>query len=164
MCSYYKVWRHMLQRCYDKKYQIKNHTYLNCTVCDEWLTFSSFKAWMEKQEWKGKELDKDLLNLGNRQYSPDSCIFLDKRVNSFLLDCAKARGEHKIGVSFCKASRKFRSQCRNPFTKKEEYLGLFTSEELAHSAWKSRKHEIACQLAETQRDERVAAALRSRYI
>lgn len=61
-CPYYKVWANMLQRCYNKKEQERYPNYAGCTVCDEWLTFSTFKSWMERQDWRGKHLDKDISN------------------------------------------------------------------------------------------------------
>ena len=57
-CMYYEKWIKMLQRCYSKSYQEKHPSYKGCSVCEEWLTFSNFKAWMETQDWKGKSLDK----------------------------------------------------------------------------------------------------------
>ena len=38
-----------------------------------------------------------------------------------------------------------------------------TSEYEAHEAWKARKHEHACKLADIQSDVRVAKVLRTRY-
>ena len=58
---------------------------------------------------------------------------------------------------------KFKSQCRNPFTKKGEHLGYFDCEEEAHQVWLKRKLELAHLLAAEQTDERVAKALIARY-
>ena len=35
----YNIWRHMLQRCYDPKYQERYPTYKGCKVEDKWLNF-----------------------------------------------------------------------------------------------------------------------------
>ena len=83
--------------------------------------------------------------------------------NKFLLDSAASRGEWPVGVHWKERNKKFQSMCCNPFTKKYEYLGLFTCPNQAHEAWKARKYELACQLADLQTDERVAEALRVRY-
>ena len=66
LCSIYSRWQGMLERCYSKKYQVLSKTYSECTVCEEWLTFSNFKTWMEQQDWKGKQLDKDIIKKGNK--------------------------------------------------------------------------------------------------
>lgn len=163
-CRFYRTWESMLNRCYSAKYQAKQPTYIGCYVCDEWLTFSNFKKWMEQQDWQGKELDKDLLFVGNKIYSPDTCVFVDKKTNSFANDHGAARGEWPIGVSFHKHVGKFSAQCGNQITEKREHLGYFTCPNEAHKAWKKRKHELACQLADLQNDERVADALRTRYL
>ena len=162
-CPYYITWISMLLRCYDHKYQERHPTYKGCSVCPEWISFMNFRKWMMKQDWEGKQLDKDLLVRGNKVYSPETCIFVDRITNTFTLDCGRSRGNYLVGVHFHKPTGKFIAQCCNPFTKEQEYLGLFTCEHQAHLAWKARKHELACQLAELQTDPRVAAALRTRY-
>ena len=163
-CPIYLRWAKMLERAYDNKHKERHPTYNGCTVCDEWLTFSSFHSWLTKQDWQGKEIDKDILFLGNKVYSPDTCVLVSQDTNKFLLDCISRRGKYAIGVYFNKTKNKFRSQCKNNFTKKNESLGYFASEKEAHLSWKKRKHELACQLADLQTDERVAAALRVRYL
>lgn len=162
MCPYYKTWVNMLKRC-SEKWQERNQTYKGCSASTEWLTFSNFRNWMEKQEWEDLQLDKDLLVEGNKIYSADTCVFVTPMVNSFTLDCRAARGEWLIGVCWNKEKEKFQANCRNPFTGKNENLGRFTCELQAHKAWKARKHELACQLADIQADQRVAEALRIRY-
>lgn len=162
-CPYYNTWAHMLERCYSAKYQERKPTYIGCTVSDDWLTFSSFRSWMEKQQWEGLQLDKDLLFEGNKIYSADNCVFVTPMVNSFTIDCRAARGEWLLGVDLHKQTEKFRANCHNPFTKKLEYLGLFTTEMEAHQAWLKRKLELAHELAAIQTDERIAKALISRY-
>lgn len=162
-CRYYGVWNDMLKRVYSDKYKQKRPTYKDVTVCEEWHSFMCFRSWMMTQDWEGKQLDKDILVLGNKVYSPNVCVFVDGIVNSFMTDCAATRGEWPIGVSWYERYQKFKSQCGNPFTKKQENLGYFACSQEAHHAWKKRKHELACQLADIQTDQRVADALRARY-
>ena len=81
MCPAYSAWHSMIERCYSEKYHDKKPTYKECYVCDEWLYFLKFKSWMEKQDYKGKELDKDILIQGNKVYSPETRIFVDKTIN-----------------------------------------------------------------------------------
>ena len=163
ICAYYQAWTSMLMRCYSAKHQERYPTYVGCTVSDEWLTFRVFKAWMEKQQWEGNQLDKDLLIEGNKVYSPATCVFVSPVVNTFTVDRGNDRGEWLIGVDWHKPTGKFRSRCSNPFTKKREHLGCFTCEVEAHNAWAKRKLELAKELAAVQTDERVAKALIDRY-
>lgn len=162
-CPYYKAWKNMLERCYSAKTQERQPAYRGCTVSEDWLTFSNFKAWMEKQDWQSKHLDKDLLFEGNKVYGAETCVFVTPTVNTFTVDCRAARGEWLIGVDWHKPLEKFRARCRNPFTKKLEHLGLFTCEQQAHETWMKRKLELAHELAAIQADPRVAKALIDRY-
>lgn len=163
-CPYYQAWKDMLRRCYYTKAQERNPTYIGCTVAKEWHTFSNFKSWMEKQDWEGRQLDKDLLFEGNKIYSAETCVFVMQMVNKFTTDSGASRGEWLVGVDWNKQSEKFRAHCRNPFTNKKEYLGLFTNELQAHQAWRKRKLELAHELAAIQTDPRVAKALIERYL
>ena len=156
----------MLKRCYSSDFHNRRPTYKDCEVCEEWKYFMNFKKWMEKQDWEGKQLDKDFLFKGNRVYSPETCVFIPNIINSFTMDCGANRGKYMIGVYWSEDKGKFRSCCRNPFTGKTEFLGYFNNELEAHLTWKKRKHELACQLADSEHvtDERVADALRKWYI
>ena len=163
ICPYYRAWSDMLKRCYSVKFQEKRPTYKNCSVSKNWLTFSTFKSWMEMQDFKEKELDKDLLFEGNKVYSAETCAFVTRSLNMFTTDRGLERGEWLIGVYWHKAAGKFKSTCSNPFTKKLEHLGLFTCEQEAHKAWLKRKLELAHLLAAEQSDPRVSKALIDRY-
>lgn len=162
-CTYYQAWRAMLERCYYTKKHEHNPTYKGCTVSEDWHTFSAFKSWMEKQDWQGNQLDKDILFKGNKVYSAETCVFVSPLVNSFINDSGAARGDLPIGVYWNKERDKFQSQCSNPYTNKQEYLGRFTCEMEAHQTWRKRKLEWAKELAAIQTDPRVAKALVDRY-
>jgi len=164
VCPYYDVWQGMLKRCYSEVALKRRPTYQGCSVCPEWVYFMTFKAWMMTQDFEGKQLDKDILIEGNKVYSPETCRFVTGAVNKFLTDRGAARGEWPIGVIWNGTSSKFRARCRNPFTKKSEHLGYFDCPQAAHEAWRKRKHEIACALADLQDDPLMAKALRERFL
>ena len=168
VCPYYNVWKSMITRCYSRVYQSRQPTYKNCTVCNEWLTFSNFKKWMEQQDHKGKYLDKDVLSAGNRVYSSEHCVFVTRNVNNFVTEGNHGKRPYLIGVCFLvnKKSNSYQSQCKNPFNQRTRgHLGYYSSEIQAHLAWKYRKRELAIQLANSVyvTDERVAQALINRY-
>lgn len=160
-CDYYKRWASMIDRCYGKLKAKYNPTYQEANICDDWLFFSNFKAWMEVQDWRGKHLDKDILYISNKIYQPDKCLFVEPIVNTFINDSARGLSGLPVGVKMQKG--RFRSVCGNPLLKKQEHLGYFSCPTEAHIAWRKRKHELACQLADLQTDKRVAEALRARY-
>lgn len=160
-CPYYRKWQDMLMRCNSDKHQSKFPSYKGVRVCEEWLTFSNFREWMEKQDWKGKELDKDLIGDGSL-YSPGTCLFITKGINLFISH-NRAHSELPTGVHYHIGDKCFHSSIRNPFTKKQEFLGMFSSSEVAHKAWKKRKSELAIMLANTIEDEVISKALISKY-
>lgn len=158
----YYTWRNMLERCYDSKCQEKYPTYIGCSVCDEWLNFQVFAEWYETNHPKDcnkYHLDKDLKALGNKVYSPETCLFVPTAVNLFTTDSSAARGSCMIGVTWYKPTEKFMSYCKNPFTKKQENLGHFHNELQAHLAWRKRKSELAYELAMIQENQEVRDAL-----
>ena len=162
VCPFYSKWKSMLERVYSQKFKEKYPSYRECSVCEEWVTFSNFKAWMQQQDWEGKHLDKDILYPGNKLYSTDTCVFVDPKVNIFLVDRQRGRGKYMIGVCWHVLENKFQAQCQG-LSKKNKFLGYFDTELEAHKAWLACKLELAKQLAAEQTDPRVAKALIERY-
>jgi hypothetical protein len=160
----YGTWCEMLKRAYCPKYKALHPTYEGVTVCEDWLRFSNFKAWMEQQDWQGKQLDKDLLVEGNKIYSPEFCVFIKGGVNKFMTQRDLHRGSSPLGVHWDKAAKMYVAQCNNPFTKKRVRIGVYLTEEEAHQAWKKRKHEHALALAALETDPRIIEALSTRYL
>jgi len=104
--KYYWTWRRMLLRCYSEEYHKRNPTYINCTVCNEWKYYSVFVAWMETQDHVDRHLDKDVRVLGNKVYSPGTCVFVPSYINTLILDFN--RGPYPKGVG--KKGNKFVSR------------------------------------------------------
>ena len=163
-CPFYKAWTNMLKRCHSQASKSARPTYSGCVVADEWLSFMSFRAWMIEQPWHGNQQDKDLLLPGNKIYSSDTCVFISQDLNTFLIDRLSRRGAYPLGVTWHEPNNKYRSRCCNPFGGKYEHLGLFSTPESAHEAWRARKHQHACRYADMQSDPRIAEALRIRYL
>lgn len=140
-CPAYRKWTNMLDRCYSKNLQERHPTYKDCTVCDEWLTFSTFAKWFEINNVKGYHLDKDLKAKGNKTYSPNACLFVPCCINTLLVDCEKSRGDYPAGVSFFKRDEKYVAQIT--IDRKNKYLGLFETPELASDTYvKAKNAEI----------------------
>jgi len=57
-----------------------------------WLSFMRFREWWTENHVDGWQLDKDLLVLNNKTYSPDACIYIPQWLNKFTVDAAAARG------------------------------------------------------------------------
>lgn len=70
--------------------------YSDVEVCDEWLIFNNFYSWFADQYYEdGWHLDKDLLSIGNRIYSPKTCIMIPPEINQSI---KRPGGKLKIGV------------------------------------------------------------------
>ena len=147
-CPFYRKWTDMLQRCYNPKFQAKCPTYVGCTVAEVWLTFSNFKAWMEKQDWEGKHLDKDLLDPGNKVYGPENCVFVSGHINTLLTDNAANRGAYPQGVNFDKPTGKYKAQCS--VGGRSKHLGRFTTIAEAESTYLTFKSGIIAEAAHDQ--------------
>ena len=160
ICPFYRKWQDMITRCYSEK---SYPTYAECSVCEPWMRLSVFKAWMETHDWEGKQLDKDLLISGNNVYSPETCLFVEPRVNIFLVEHDKRRGKYPIGVSHATKGELYRAQCKSVETGKNTNLGGYDTPEKAHQVWLDFKLKQAYILASQQTDERVAKALIERY-
>tara|TARA_R110000772_G_scaffold243191_1_gene355959 strand:+ start:108 stop:755 length:648 start_codon:yes stop_codon:yes gene_type:complete len=158
ICPYYRKWIDMLNRCYSKKFHLKNATYIGCTVCDEWLSFLSFKQWMSTQDWKGNDLDKDLLVQGNKIYSPGTCLFVSPRVNRIIGSKIKRKENIKKGASYIEKLGKFSSSYY--LNGKSHYLGLFNSEDEAHEEYKKVKYRIIYLVAMEQKEPIKSALLK----
>lgn len=125
ICPYYLIWMGMINRCYSRNRQKDRPTYEGCSTTKEWLVFSNFKDWMVNQDWQGKQLDKDILFSGNKEYSPDKCIFVSSQINNLLLDRAASRGDCPQGVTFRDRRGKYEANCK--VSGKTKYLGSFSA-------------------------------------
>lgn len=148
VCPFYQRWQNMIKRCYSKINLQKRPSYVGCSVCDEWLTFSNFKKWMIKQDWQGKHLDKDLLVHNNKVYSPSSCIFVSREVNGLINIRAKDRGLYRLGVSFDHKKGLFQSGCN--MKGKRINLGSFKLESEAYNAYAHFKSDLIMEVSKRQ--------------
>lgn len=169
ICPLYEDWKHMLRRSICNTFKHKFLSYVDTSVCEDWLTFSKFCKWVLEEQpndnWKNSSLDKDLLFRDNKHYCPEKCVYVSQQLNTFILDRKRGRGNNLLGVHWHKERKYFQANCSNPFSnlKSSEWLGVFSTELEAHKAWQAKKHEHALRLAEQQQDPRVAKALRERY-
>lgn len=147
-CPFYIAWANMMMRCYCEKFQQRRPTYRDCTIDPEWHSFMNFHAWMIKQDWKGKQLDKDILIPGNKIYSPKTCVFVSSQINNLLTDSKATRGECQHGVSRMHNSEKFRVRFR--INGKMKYFGCFDDERSANKKARQIKAEYITRIALTQ--------------
>ncbi len=152
----YKIWKSMLQRCYDPYFLNKEPTYIDCYVCREWHNFQNFAEWFYKNYYEIDDqrthLDKDILIKGNKIYSPKTCIFVPQRINSLFLKKQNHRGGYPIGVSPNKRDDCLRVDCRT--LEKQEFLGYFPKNKpfQAFTYYKNFKEIYIKQVADEYKD------------
>jgi len=132
-CPYYQKWMNMLARAYSDKYRTSHPTYEGVEVDKKWHLFTNFKQWMQKQEWEGKELDKDILYPNNRIYSAETCIFISQELNRLMTNNKKRRGKYPQGVSLQKSNKKYLAYLS--IDGKNKYLGGFETIQEAEQAY-----------------------------
>ena len=161
VCPFYYRWSAMLTRCYSKTSAKRRPKYVEPYVCDEWLLFSNFKAWMQTQDWEGKQLDKDLLVENNKVYSPEMCLFVTPDVNVFMTEHKVTKGALPVGVHLHTINLNFIASIS--INGKRKHLGSYDTPEEAHLVWKAAKKEQALYLASIQDCPITSAALIEKY-
>lgn len=158
ICPFYKRWHNMLQRCYSETYHKKHPTYKDCKVCDEWLTFSNFRAWMLSQDWEGKHLDKDVIAPGNKIYSSEKCMFIPDSINSFFRRSKKK--DAPIGVFVDTVTLKSGAvSILYKASLSGSYLGYESTPIKAHQKWQRAKLKQIEDLMLTAIDSRIRRRL-----
>jgi hypothetical protein len=118
---------------------------------------------MNKQDWQGKHLDKDIITPGNKVYSESTCAFVYPATNLFMNKNEAMGSNLPTGVHWRKKDKKFLAQCSNPFKKTDVFLGYFGSAEEASEAYLDYKHSLAVLISSLESDHRVINALMTRY-
>jgi hypothetical protein len=159
----YTLWNGMLKRCFSAKLKQRRPTYEGVTCSKDWLSMTSFikdVSQMKGFGLNGWELDKDILQNGNKLYSKDTCCFVPQELNTLLTKRDNYRGEYPVGVDFHKVSGKFRAKLN--INGKTKYLGLFPTPEEAFQAYKLAKEahiKVVAQKWQHLIEERVFQAL-----
>ena len=144
----------MLRSCYSSSYLKKNPSYIGCSVCDEWKSFSNFRKWMLQQNFEGRHLDKDILVRGNKIYGPDTCLFVPQEINNLLIvDDRKGIENHvkfplgvyqvKNGKGYCAKISKYG---------KKVYLGSFSTPQKAYEVYRKSKGNYILEIASGLQD------------
>ena len=136
----YRRWFGILQRCYSPTTEQAGRNYKGCKVCKEWLTFSNFKKWFDENYVDGWQIDKDIIESGNRVYSPDTCCFVPNIINIFFIRPKREkRGVFKEGNKYIVLYSKFGSNIRSE---------KFNTEYEAYDLYCKERNKYAIELAE----------------
>lgn len=134
----YQVWLDMIKRCYSPKSEHTARCYSGVTVDVEWHNYQNFAKWFYENYTCGWQVDKDFLVRGNRVYGPETCVFLPRHLNGFLV------GGLKRGISRNPISGSWKAAC-NDGDKDingrcvQTSLGYYKSETVALQVYKDFK-------------------------
>jgi hypothetical protein len=153
MTKHYQTWNSMISRCYNKKYLNRFPTYKDCIVCEEWHNFQNFAKWYDENYYEIDSevmcLDKDILIKGNKVYSPETCVFVPRKINMIFVKRNSERGDFPIGVIYRKDIIKlpYESICGDGKGNRI-HLGNFSTPEKDFNTYKTYKEKIIKQIAE----------------
>jgi hypothetical protein len=138
----YKAWYQILCRCYREDDLARRPSYRGCEMGVEWVKFTDFHKWFNENYRQGWQIDKDILCLGNKIYSPEKCVYIPRALNSFVLSNPSRVGDFPLGVSFSKKHKAFKAQIRDGHGGKI-FLGHYYCPHEAHLKWHEKKMEQA---------------------
>lgn len=138
----------MKSRCYNEKIHAQKPWYKDCTMCDEWLADKyAFYDWVNDGNFyviDGEptvELDKDILVKGNTIYSPETCIFAPKSINTLFGGSSKKNDDGlPMGVTMTE-NGKYKPQIKR-------FPDVFDTPEEAWEIWKLHKQSLIIQKAD----------------
>lgn len=150
-CPIYARWRSMFNRCKGKPRPTR--AYDNCEIDEKFKYLSDFIAWSKTEGFspensKLAHLDKDIKIRGNKLYSPDTCVFVPRTINSIIVDLGKQNEDYPAGVIKRKSNwtgKPFLTGCLMN-KGKMQYLGVRETPEECHALWQSAKAEIILDL------------------
>jgi hypothetical protein len=148
---HYNSWKGLMERCYSERSLEKNISYVGCSVAEEWHNFQNYAKWFDENyyevEGQRMELDKDILVKGNKVYSPNTCVFVPKRINLLFIKKDKTKDNLPIGVVWYERYKKYQVSC-NDGNGKLVYLGRYTDIEESFEKYKTFKEHVIKKVAE----------------
>lgn len=149
----YKSWFNMFRRCYDTKFLKREPSYIRCEVSKEWIYYKNFKIWYNENFYKVDDeemnLDKDILMKGNKIYSPNTCIFVPKKINAIFTKRDYPNKSLPIGV-YMNGNR---YAARMYFNGKQKFLGNFNTIDEAFNCYKENKETYIKEIAEEYKNK-----------
>jgi hypothetical protein len=143
----YEKWRSMLNRCFNSSFKIRNPSYLDCRISDDWLDYCNFLDWYDQQYYEnGWQLDKDILFKGNKLYSEENCILVPLEINNLFINRKGDRGDFPVGVTYREKAGNYQAGGGI------NYLGVYETVEEAFLVYKTWKESKIKEKAEKYRE------------
>jgi len=138
----YSRWNCMMGRCY----QLANTDYLRygalgAYVNESWKNFQVFAKFFRQNYHEGLDLDKDILVYGNKEYGPETCVFVPKYINNLLVHSKNVLNGFPVGVYYGKKGPNMVNPLKKPFTCELDKinLGWYATPMEAHKSWQEAK-------------------------
>lgn len=140
---YYIRWAGMVARCYNPRSEFDEPSYIGTTVCDEWANFQNYAEWYCNHPYRNDDwqVDKDLLGKGKKLYSPETCCFVPKIINSIFVRQVENKG-HNLPVGVYKSKGK-------------TYNMIFRNIERSHTEFGFKTVEEAAKVYKTLKEDRI---------
>ena len=155
-----QTWKRMAERTTNPKYQASQPTYKGTWVCEEWKLFSNFLNWcLENGHRKGLQLDKDIVDIGNKCYSPDTCVFVSGALNNLLAYKHSDNSGLPIGVYYREFNAEGYTKLKKPYgvqlkiNGKQKHFGIYTTPEEAGLVYGREKSKIIIHKANNLTEE-----------
>ena len=143
----YGIWKGIIERCYSERSLLKNPTYIGCVVCDEWLHFQTFAKWLMSNEFQGLgyHIDKDILSINSKIYSPDTCVLVPAEINMAVISNSKKDRALPVGVMWRKDRKRYHAKIRSHG--KTRHIGYFLTCDEAEAAYICAKEAYVKEMA-----------------
>lgn len=94
-------------RC-GKEYQDKNPRYYGVCMCKEWIdNKAAFYKWLDENYYEVNseqmDVDKDIIEYGNKEYHPNFCLIVPHSINSFY----ETLEVGKTNITYSKKTKKY---------------------------------------------------------
>lgn len=152
---YMQLWCGVRLRTLNEKFKQEHKSYLNCTLCPEWMCLQNFCDWADSTypksfpdiDW---EIDKDFLS-SSGVYSPETCCWLPKELNLFLSRMTERPIYEKKGLKGSSFILYVREGTEVYKEKNGHYIGSYPTYEDAVIKWKEVKQNRLSTLIEKYR-------------
>lgn len=145
ICPIYSHWKLMLRRVF------RDECYEDCFIDKNWLKFSLYRSWYIEncpdllKEWV---IDKDLLSEKLSRYTPDTCVFMDRDMNTRIISKRQKESELPVGVYYDAVRDNYQGYSTSGGKRK---IKRFKTAREAHRFWQEGKMSSLSELISTGR-------------
>ena len=149
MTKPYSYWKAMLGRCYCNAMTQHTLAYEDVIVCEKWHNFQNFAKWFDENYYSVNAeqmcLDKDILGKHKNIYSPETCIFVPKKINGLFIFGTSSYTTLPVGVYYDSNRNRYIAQCGS--NKSQKRIGQANNPHEAFLMYKVTKENKIKEMA-----------------